>query len=187
MTIYYQHIGEILWKRDAPRSIGTKANGVVRFFLHDIERFCSDLTPFERDQIRETIQKTASDGFQIWGIPSGAKVILKNMSKGDFLLLLESMNFRYAGEVLVRISQPLHLFSKHIWGEERFPIIIFLRGQMITYGWDQFKEHFGYSKSYRMRGQTALVADERVAASPSKSERAFIAHVLASSVPSARG
>ena len=32
LTIYYQHIGEVMWERDGPRSIGTPKTGVVRFF-----------------------------------------------------------------------------------------------------------------------------------------------------------
>ena len=174
MTIYYQHIGEVLWKRDAPKSIGSHENGVVRFSANDIERFLNLLNPFEQQQIRDTIHKFAPDGFQIWGLPSGAKHVLNDMSKGDFLLLLESTEFRYVGEVLYRISQPLHLFSAHIWGEERFPIIILLRGKMITYGWDQFKKHFGFAETYHMRGNTARIADNRVAESPSGTEKAFI-------------
>jgi len=178
MTIYYQHIGEALWQRDAPRSIGSSIDGVRRFSLNEIERFLDTINPFEQQAIRQIINDLAPSGFQIWGIPSGARQILKDMSQGDFLLLLESTDFRYVGQVLFRISEPLHRLSAHIWGEERFPIIILLQGEMITYGWDRFREHFGFDEAYHMRGNTARIADQRVSESPSESEEAFIASIL---------
>lgn len=178
MAIYYQHIGEALWQRDAPRSIGSPINGVQRFSLSDIEPFIDELEAFERVSIQATIEDLAPKGFQIWGVPSGASGILKDMSQGDFLLLLESTDFRYAGQVLFRITQPLFALSAHIWGEQRFPIIILLQGEMITYGWDRFREHFNFDERYHMRGNTMRLADERVKASQSETEESFISNVL---------
>ena len=152
MTIFYQHIGERMWQRDAPRSIGSPDEGVRRFMLSDIEPFIDGIDPFEQLQLRATIEEAAPTGFQIWGLPSGASGVLRKMTQGDFLLLLESTDFRYAGQVLFRISQPLHRLSAHIWGEERFPIIVLLQGEMVTYGWDRFREHFNYAENYVHRG-----------------------------------
>jgi hypothetical protein len=178
MAIFYQHIGERLWQRDAPLSIGSPEKGVLRFVWSDIEPFIEGIDPFEQQQIRATIEEYAPTGFQIWGLPSGAKGVLKDMTQGDFLLLLESTDFRYAGQVLCRISQPLHRLSAKIWGEGRFPIIVLLQGELVTYGWDLFREHFDYAEGYHMRGNTARVSEKAVLLSRSGNEESFIAQVL---------
>lgn len=106
MSIYYQHIGEVLWQRDAPKSIGTTKTGVKRFEMSDIEPFLSHLEPFELLMICSKLVEFAPTGFQIWGIPEGARGVLANMSTGDFLMLLESSDFKYVGQVIYRTSQP---------------------------------------------------------------------------------
>lgn len=178
MSIYYQHIGEALWERDAPKSIGSPTNGVRRFSLDDIRSFLDQIDPFERYLLEVAIEDLAPTGFQIWGIPSGAGSVLKDMSQGDFLLLLESTDFRYAGQVLFRVAQPLHRLSRHIWGEERFPIIVLLQGEMISYGWEKFRQNFKFDERYHMRGNTMRLSDARVRASASGTEERFIAEIL---------
>jgi hypothetical protein len=54
----------------------------------------------------------------------GARDVLADMKTGDFLMLLESSDFRYVGQVIHRVSQPCWDLSRHIWSEQRFPIII---------------------------------------------------------------
>lgn len=179
MTIYYQHIGEVMWARDAPCSIGAPSTGLVRFSFRDIEPFLKELDTFELVSIQRQVAKLAPNGFQIWGIPSGARHVLEPMETGDFLLLLESSDFAYAGEVIHRISQHCWELSSHIWGEARFPLIILLKGELILYSWDEFREHFGFAANYHMRGNTMRLNAKRIASSPSRTEQAFIARVLA--------
>lgn len=124
MTIYYQHIGEVMWARDAPESIGTPSNGLMRFSFSEIEPFLKELDTFELASIRAQVAKRAPSGFQIWGIPSGAQRVLEPMETGDFLLLLESTDFAYVGQVIHRITQHCWDLSSYIWGEARFPLII---------------------------------------------------------------
>jgi hypothetical protein len=102
LTIYYQHIGEVMWARDAPRSIGASDTGVVRFSFSDIEPFLTELDALELLPMRSKITELAPTGFQVWGIPSGAQRVLAPMDTGDFLLLLESTDFAYAGQVIHR-------------------------------------------------------------------------------------
>jgi hypothetical protein len=179
LTIYYQHIGEITWARDAPQSIGTLSAGMKRFSIHDIEPFLTELDAFELLSIQRQVAELAPTGFQIWGIPSGAERVLEPMETGDFLLLLESIDFVYAGRVIHRISQHCWELSNYIWGEARFPLIILLQGEFISYLWTEFREHFGFAENYHMRGNTMRRNPKRVASSPSRTEEAFIARLLA--------
>jgi hypothetical protein len=178
MAIYYQHIGRDLWHRDGPRSIGTSDGGLRRFTLADIASFLGPVDAVEQALIRAKVTEHAPTGFQVWGIPSGAERVLQGMDTGDFLLLLEADHFRYAGQVIHRVSAPCWDLSAHIWGEQRFPLIVLLQGQMVAYPWLEFVGHFGFGPKYHMRGNTMRLAPERTAASPSGSEEAFMSTLL---------
>ena len=73
MTIFYQHIGEAMWARDAPRSLGTHLDGVMQFIWRDIEPYLGEITPYELMEAHNKVTELASTGFQVWGIPSGAR------------------------------------------------------------------------------------------------------------------
>lgn len=178
MTIYYQHIGEKLSARDFPKSLGTVGDGLRRFTFEDIEEFINHLNPLEILDIQGKASQLAPTGFQIWGIPSGAQKVLAHMQTGDYLMLLESTDFAYCGQVIHRITDMCHDLSYDIWGEQKFPIIIFLQGEMISYGWDEFVGHFSFAPNYHMRGNTMSLLKNRVAESPSQTEETFISSLL---------
>lgn len=177
MTIYYQHIGEPLWRRDAPLSIGTEQGGIKRFGWADIAPFLGDLDEYEFQLIQAKIEELAPTGFQIWGIPSGATYVLKNMETGHFLMLLEKSHFRYTGQVIHRITLPQRLLLNQIWGESKFPIIILLQGELISYEWAEFKKEFGIKPNYDLRGSTANLSEARILQSRFQTEDAFIASI----------
>ena len=178
MTVYYQHIGERLSARDFPRSLGTPTDGLRRFRFEDVEGFVQHLNPLEIADIKSKTQHLSPTGFQIWGIPSGAQRVLNNMETGDYLMLLESTDFTYCGQVIHRVSDMCHDLSYDIWGEQRFPIIIFLQGEMISYGWDTFVEDFGFASNYHMRGNTANIRPDRIVSSRFGNEEIFIVDLL---------
>ena len=141
-------------------------SGVTRFLWRDIEPYLGDVTPYESMEAHSKVSELATTGFQIWGIPSGALRVLDPMRTGDFLMLLESTDFRYVGQVIHRFVQPNYGLSRRIWGEERFPLIILLQGELISYGWDRFsRRHSKFDPKYHMRGNTMRLSDERVATS----------------------
>jgi hypothetical protein len=178
MTIYYQHVGEGMAQRDFPRTLGTARSGVKRFTLDEVRPFIEALNPLEVAEISDSVQELAPTGFQIWGIPSGAMHVLEHMRTGDFLLLLESTDFTYCGQVIHRVSEQLHSFSLHLWGEARFPIIIFLQGELVAYPWSDFIQDFKFAQNYHMRGNTMSISSERVAASRFRTEEDFVAAIL---------
>ncbi|MFC3675717.1 HNH endonuclease [Ferrovibrio xuzhouensis] len=163
--------------RDFPKSLGSSSEGLKRFKYEDIESHIQHLAPHELLDVRAKLNDLAPTGFQIWGIPAGAEIVLRNMKTGDFLMLLESTDFRYAGQVLHRTSGMCHELSARIWGENRFPIIILLQGEMISYGWSDFVDNFGFNPKYHMRGTTMSLSSERVQNSQYKTEENFIAHL----------
>lgn len=178
MTVFYQHIGERLWERDAPRSIGTDKVGLKRFFLNDVDPYLRHLNPSEYIDVRRTIQSVAPTGFQIWGLPQGASGVLSRMHGGDFLMLLESTEFAYVGQVIFRVSEPCWDLSRFIWTEQRFPMIVMLQGELIRYPWDAFLQDFKFAPNYHMRGTTAALGPQRIPASKYETEETFIAGLL---------
>jgi 5-methylcytosine-specific restriction enzyme A len=91
VTIYFQHVGEAGGGRDFPKTIGTPKAGLRYFSFKDINEHVDRLDPEQHAFIQRTLANEAPQGFQIWGIPSGAKSILKNLKAGDYLLLIESI------------------------------------------------------------------------------------------------
>jgi hypothetical protein len=76
MTVYWQHVGEKGGSRDFPRTIGSPKAGLVRFAFEDISPFLNHLDTSEVSEIERDLRRYAQDGFQIWGIPAGAKSVL---------------------------------------------------------------------------------------------------------------
>jgi len=104
VTVFFQHAGERGGGRDFPRTIGTPETGLVRFNFDDIEQYLEHLEPPQRKWLAAETALQAPDGFQIWGIPSGARSVLSSLAPGDYLLLLESPGpggtFVYGGRII---------------------------------------------------------------------------------------
>jgi hypothetical protein len=180
MTVYFQHIGEALWQRDGKRSIGTPTDGVLTFHLTDIEPYLQALPAGEVACAKLAISKFSSSGFQVWGLPSGATRAINKMTTGDILLLLESVSFRYIGNLVFKFTLPLWDLSRHIWGEQRFPLIVLTKGIMCQYPWDDFIKHFSYDPNYswqKLRGLTNSVSEKKIANSRFKSDASFYEHI----------
>lgn len=179
MAIYFQHVGAPGSARDFPRTIGTPKTGLVRFQLSDVMAYITDLLPDEVSSIERAVSKGAPDGFQIWGVPSGAKFVIKNMQAGDYLMLLNSIQdggmFTYGGMVLARLSQECDALSQHLWREPRFPLIVFLKGALIEYPWEIFCDEFSFKHNWNPAGNTYRLRDERLVRSPHGNSGEFVA------------
>lgn len=120
--------------------------------------------------LRSVLERGAPDGFQIWGIPSGAKSVLKNLAPGDYLLLLEAIGpggtFAYGGSVIARPSRECFTLSTHLWGEGRFPIILFLHDGLTNFRWYEFCDNLGYKRNWNPAGNTYRITEERFQDSP---------------------
>lgn len=130
----------------------------------------------------DTVEKAVSAGpeklFQIWGLPTGAQRVVNDISAGDHLLLLESEDFKYFGEVVHYFSEACWDLSSYIWGEQKFALIVLLTGTLIEYPWDRFRADFGFASNYHMRGNTMKLAQSKIASSRFEGEGAFIRHLL---------
>lgn len=175
MTVYYQHVGEQMAARDFPVSLGSPTTGLKGFRLAELE---ANLQHVDTAEFSAMKTKLSDRPFQIWGLPAGAERVVARMTTDDFLILLESVDFQYCGRILHRVSKFSHELSRQVWGEQRFPIIVFLDGDLISYEWRDFLSDLGFAGNYRLRGTTMSIGGDRIAASRFKTEGAFIDHVL---------
>ena len=169
MTVFFQHVGEAGGKRDFPKTIGTARDGLVRFRFEEIESYLDEVGADERRLLRRASEEIDADGFQIWGIPSGAKSVLRELKVDDYLLLLEAVgpggSFVYAGRIIARPSVECFTLSRHLWGEGRFPIIVLMNGALSNYHWYDFCDQLGYKRNWNPAGNTFRIQSERLLAS----------------------
>jgi 5-methylcytosine-specific restriction protein A len=167
MTVFFQHVGEAGGQRDFPKTIGTPKTGLVEFSFDEIEPYLRNLSAVELSKIQNELENSSPDGFQIWGIPSGAKSVLKSLAIGDHLLLLESAgkggSFAYGGRVIALPTSECFQLSEHLWGASKFPLIVFMNGGLTNYSWPQFCELVGYKPNWNPAGQTYRITEERLA------------------------
>jgi len=138
--------------------------------------------PEEFGRLAEVVAAKAPNGFQVWGVPSGAKSVIANLREGDWFFLLTSDmpggQFYYAGQVLYRVQGEHFEVSRGLWGEERFPLLLLLRGGLTSFRWETFRTAFGYKSNWRLSGQTYRLTPERPSLSPYADERAVVAALL---------
>lgn len=165
MTLYFQHVGEANAKRDFPRSIAT-ADGLVRFAFEHIASGLDCLPEDELASLSNTLKRDAPEGFQIWGVPSGAKGMLRHLAVGDHFALLVSIRpfgqIEYVGKVIGVPSQACHDLSMTLWGENRFPVIVFMLGEVTAYPWEDFRNRLGYAANWDPAGNTWRVKPDRL-------------------------
>jgi 5-methylcytosine-specific restriction protein A len=187
MTVFFQHVGEAGGARDFPRTIGTVKDGLRRFHVGDLEKYLTHLPSGEIERLRQDTDKYEPQGFQVWGIPSGARSILRDFQVGDFLFLLEAAgpggSFAYVGRTIAKPSRECFELSQHLWGEQRFPLILFLKGHLTNYRWFSFCESLGYKTNWNPAGQTYRLQHERLITSPFIDEEGLVRAVGGQTIP----
>jgi 5-methylcytosine-specific restriction protein A len=140
------------------------------------------LDPKQKGELADRLNTIAPDGFQIWGVPEGAKTILRDVAEGDAFLLLrtwgEEGRFGYAGTVVGIPRCLATVASKHLWGEDRFPLLLFLTGGPSELPWRDFRAGLGYAANWDPRGQTYPVKLNRLTDSPFSSAAGLLAAAL---------
>lgn len=166
MTVYFQHVGESGGRRDFPKTIGTMEDGVVEFRFSDIAGHLSNFSNEEKDALEQQLTQLSPTGFQIWGIPSGAKSVLRNLKIHDSLLLLESAgyggSFAYGGKIVAFPSKECFELSQHLWGEAKFPLIVFMKGKMANFLWRDFCNLVNYKANWNPAGQTYRITEDKM-------------------------
>jgi len=118
-----------------------------------------------RDELLNQLRQEFPTGlFDCWGVPAGAKSVIRQLAAGDFVLLVHSATEHGTVPVLchVQVFWPDKLWdlSLELWGSNKYPYIFFFRTEELTLTWPEFKEHVGYRPNYNPRGTFNSVATD---------------------------
>ncbi|WP_376089033.1 hypothetical protein ACE7GA_17230 [Roseomonas sp. CCTCC AB2023176] len=187
MQAFYQHVGEIGSERDFPKSLFGEGGQVRRFQLPDISKYLP-LTTVEKRELAAECGKASPFGFQIWGVPAGAQAVMRQVQVGDVFLLLRTVGpegrFGYAGRVIGIPRCDGRALSEKLWGEARFPLIIFLEGGASILPWPEFCASVGYGARLNPRGQTARIHPDKLSASAYRDANGLLGAALSRTGPS---
>lgn len=174
MSIFAQHIGEVGAARDLLKTI-FDGNNLHQFRFEDIANLLEQDSPEDMPLLSQLL---GHQRFQIWGIPSGATAVLRKLSDGDCLALVRTVGFHgyleYCDKVVAHPIGECPSLSRYLWGETRFPLIIFMQGERIDVPWTTFCEYFSYKENWNPAGTTWQIKPEKLQAAGIFSEDAFM-------------
>ena len=166
MKLYFHHVGQDGARRDFPRTVFADVPmDVAR------DNIPSD-HPLRNAILSELEEKFPKGTFNCWGVPAGAHTVIKNLSVGDVVLLVETVHLD--GEVPalceVKIFYPseLHTLSKALWKDPKYPFIFFFDTERLNMSWTELLEQLGYSERFDPRGKFYSVNSLRPANFPSQ-------------------
>jgi hypothetical protein len=160
MNLFYHHVGQTGAAEDFKKTIYSN----VTYEL--VERNIPAHVPI-RQEILDTIKAMFPSGtFNCWGVPSGAKSVIKNLKPGDVVLLIEttagSGSIPALGIVRAYWDYELRELSRALWGNHKYPYIFFFETIRINLTWDDFVGHVGFKENYRPAGQFLSVRSDRL-------------------------
>lgn len=160
MELFFHHVGQNGSSEDFPKTIYRG-----RLIL-EVEKSLLDENPEKYHLINELKLNFPSERFNCWGVPEGAKSIIKNLKVGDTVLLVQSSRIDGRVPILckVKVYLPVRLneLSKMLWGDDKYPFIFFFDAEEIDLMWIDFRDHLGYMERFDPRGKFYKVAQERL-------------------------
>jgi hypothetical protein len=157
MALYYHHVGQAGANEDFPKTVYSKKPVTL------VEEAISDEHPYKEQLLKQLTINFPSGDFNCWGVPVGAAFVIKNLSAGDNVLLVESVALPGFIPVLCSVklyyNKDFSSLSKALWGASKFPYIFFFDTQQIDFTWEEFIVEMGYSGRYNPRGQFLRVRD----------------------------
>jgi hypothetical protein len=184
MSLYWQHVGDELAKRDIPRTVGSLANGLRKFSRNDVAAVfdnsedSSDVAVFLRE-----IDYNTGFPCQIWGVPEGARNVLAHLSPGDWFLLLDTDggggSFHYVGKIVARFRGQAFSTSHRLWGEAKYPLVFALNGYLLDgFYFEEFKNSLKYGAGLKGMGRCHKVADKAIQKSGSVDTDEFVQNLI---------
>lgn len=117
--------------------------------------------------IYETLLTEFPNGFcNAWGVPQGAKPVIKNLEINDVMLLIKTTGGDGEVPALCHIRgfwrEPLLELSNFLWGNTHFPYVFFFKTEDIDLTWYQLKTDIGYKQNFRPSGNVYRIKEERL-------------------------
>ncbi len=130
-------------------------------------------------ELRLSLQSELNNEFptglcNAWGVPHGASSVIRQLKKGDAVLLIKSTGGleEIPALCLVKafIREPMVGVSDLLWGSAHFPYVFFFQTEEIDLTWSQFKTDVQYQKNFRPSGNVYRVREDRFSQFGSASE-----------------
>lgn len=160
MKLFYHHVGQIGATEDFKKTIFSKKP------ISLVENSIPDTEPIKNVILEKLRSNFPSGDFNCWGVPGGADIVIRNLERGDVVLLVESANIKGEIPVLcdVKVFERYELpdLSYALWGNQKYPYIFFFDTEKLNYMWIEFLEDLKYSENFDPRGKFYKVADDRL-------------------------
>lgn len=160
MKLFFHHVGQRGADEDFKKTVYTDV---------DLQEVRASLPSSYSSQVEllQRLQEAFPTGaFNCWGVPAGAKSVIRQLTAGDYVLLVHSATEYGQVPVLcnVRVFWPHELrdLSFRLWENDKYPYIFFFDTEELTLSWPEFREHLGYSHRYDPRGTFCSVRSERL-------------------------
>ena len=158
MQLFFHDVGLKGAERDFPKTVF----GSIP--LQVVEEHAPD---YFKPEMVETLRDAFPRGsFNAWGVPAGAKSVIRRLEVGDAVLLIRTTGGEGDIPALCRVKaywkhEMLNL-SNALWGSPRFPYIFFFDTERIHLTWEEFKEHVDYAPNFRPSGNVYRVRQDRL-------------------------
>ena len=161
MKLFYHHVGKKGAEEDFKKTV------FARVPISLVERSIPNDDPDKPLLLSELYEKFPIGSFNCWGVPSGAASVIKNLSFGDAVLLVEttSENGGYIPAlcvVKVFIRHEFPQLSYALWENSHFPYIFFFETEALDFLWSEFINDLDYASNFDPRGKFYSVSQERL-------------------------
>jgi 5-methylcytosine-specific restriction protein A len=147
--LYYHHVGQEGAALDFEKTIFSEIK------IADIKRFIPpNQVRFQHSFYRHFSTDCTDGTVCCWGVPKGAFYKIEGLIRGDWVLLIESLQAPYIllCEVIAYRHEEFRSLSNFLWNTNRYPYIFFLDYEFISKSWSDFLRIIGYSIDYNPRG-----------------------------------
>lgn len=159
MKLYYHHVG-VIGAADFRKTVFKDVP------ISLVEQTLPDTHPLKAEILNTLRAKFPAGYFNCWGVPEGARSVIRNLQEGDYVLLVESARIDGRIPALCNVeaywNQQFRALSQALWGDERFPYIFFFRTDELNLMWIDFMDHVGFAENFNPRGQFLSVVDSRL-------------------------
>ena len=154
--LFYNHAGALGARKHYPRSMSRLLKS------RDIKTsLVSDVGGVEAQRLGAILDRSFPNGFNCWGVPSGARGLFHRIQPGDVFLLIGKVQiapfpdgaFDYAAKIELTWPEPLPATSQQIWGEARWPFVFFFSASRVSLPWPVFLKDVNYRSGWNPQGR----------------------------------
>lgn len=177
MQLFFHDVGLQGADRDFPKTV---------FGDIAIDEIVSRVPKHLKAEVEERLNEEFPDGFcNAWGVPDGAKAVIKNLSYDDVMLLIRTTGGKGEMPALCQVKgfwrEHLPELSEFLWGSNHFPYVFFFKTQKIDLTWHQFKQDVSYLPKFRPSGSVYRVREDRLV--PFDGAEGYVSQLLGMTYP----